>query len=354
RESSFFRTDVDPRLRGGDDNSDSSLSPFDRDKPSAVIGHNLPSRRDHQEFLLVPDPIHQSLEQAEVSDHFLELPAALGSFFSSLALEAPVRPQAHINVSELAVILSQVAQLAPQILGIVFAVAGHKVFVVLTDAQYFPHGKLAELAVRLAALHPSSRHEVDTWVVVEVIQVTLGAAEEKGDAIVGARNNKGIFARSQPYHTIVAEAIPEQHGLVPGVVHTRERGLQALSHALAADVVQSLRKELHIHSVRGTRHDRAKLPVEDLASNQLQPHKGSYGARASYPPERRRLTRRDPGHPFAPLRAGSPAPSCASTAATMDLLAREPISFLPAGAGRSRYSGRDARAPSERRPAPKK
>src|SRR5208282_5369730 len=59
----------------------------------------------------------------------------------------------------------QVAQLAPEILGILFAVARHKVFVVLTDAQYFPHGKLAELAIRLAALHPSGRHEVDTGVV---------------------------------------------------------------------------------------------------------------------------------------------------------------------------------------------
>src|SRR5208337_235983 len=289
-----------------------------------------------------------------------ELPAALGSFFARLARKPFVRPHPHLNVGELAVILCQVAQLAPQILGILFAVAGHKVFVVLTDAQYFPHGKLAELAVRLAALHPSSRHEVDTWVVVEVIQVTLGAAEEKGDAIVGARNNERIFARSQPYNTIVAEAVPEQHGLVPGVVHTRERGLQALSHAFAADVVETLRKELHIHSVRGTRHHRAKLPVEDLASNQLQPHKA--------------FSRRTPGYfiklslwsagvsPAAPaggipsLRSGQapPAPSCAPSAAAMDFLAREPISSLPAGAGRTRYSGRDARAPAKRRPAPKK
>ena len=108
---------------------------------------------------------------------------------------------------------------------------------------------------------------------VEVLEITLGAPEEKGDAIVGARNDQRVLAGSQPHHPIVAESVAHQHGLIARVVHAVERSLETRAHALHADVVESFGEKFHVHRVRRTRHHRAKFPVKDLTGNQLQPHK---------------------------------------------------------------------------------
>ena len=124
----------------------------------------------------------------------------------------------------------------------------------------------------LAALQPPGGTEIDARSVVEIFLVTLAAAHEQGDAIVGAGNDQRQGAALQARHAVAAQGVAEEQGLVARRVSGVGDLLEPGAHSRAAEVVQSLGEELDIHLVGRAGHRGAHLAVEHLAGDQFQAH----------------------------------------------------------------------------------
>ena len=134
----------------------------------------------------------------------------------------------------------------------------------------WPDGLGRILFQPLAALDPAGGLEVDARIGAEVVEVSLLAAEEEGDAIVAAGDDQRDAAGGQADHAVAAQGVAEQHGVVLRLVHGGQRFGQPRRHARLADVVQALGKEFQVDAVGRAGHGRAQLAEEDFAGNQFQ------------------------------------------------------------------------------------
>ena len=106
---------------------------------------------------------------------------------------------------------------------------------------------------------------------VEVLLVAVFRAEQQRDAVMGPGDDDGDF-RAEPDHAVAAQAVAEQRRII-GPVLDIARPLQRLLHLAAQPVrliVQALRHQDDIHDVLRPGRAEVRLPLHDLAGDQLQ------------------------------------------------------------------------------------
>ena len=138
------------------------------------------------------------------------------------------------------------------------------------------------------------------------VLVRRARAEEEGDAVVRARDDQRDVAGRDAHQAVVAPGVAQEDGLVAGVgIHGVDRGLDAGDHVRGLQVVQSLAEELHVDE-RGARgRQPARLAVDDLAADELQP--ALLGGRGKANHRGSRYTETRPGE--AGRRTGGNAPT---------------------------------------------
>ena len=192
------------------------------------------------------------IEEGERTVDFFEGPGFLSRFSLCLGAAGIVTGDASTDIGEAGVVAAESRVLIEEKAAVVFAVFGDELGEgALRTEDVFLRGEGGlQLEIGSLKLDPAGRAVVNAGVGGEVVGVTMAAAHENADAVVGAGKDELGAAGAEAFRAAAAESVAER--------------------------VQAHGNEFEIDAVLRAGEDVLKLASEDLAGDGFEMHKSGY------------------------------------------------------------------------------